>query len=217
MRHLPRAGPLRPEAADSRPILPSRGIAGPATRFQKDQCLVSELSDADLESLSGGVGGLNTQCRPGGGSNLGGSCFAAGTPVLMADGAWRPIEQVTVGSAVLSYDENLGRVTANPVTKVLHHAAEPIHRAVVEGVGRDLLLTTNHHVYSAGRFCAIRDLPPGAELFNFDLAQGEAPRRLLGLEPTDRSEPVYNFEVESAHTYFVGGVRVRNSSIGGRK
>ncbi|HQR46104.1 MAG TPA: polymorphic toxin-type HINT domain-containing protein, partial [Thermoanaerobaculia bacterium] len=118
-----------------------------------------------------------------------------------------------VGSAVLSYDEKLGRVAANPVTKVLHHAAEPIHRAVVAGVGHDLLLTTNHPFYSAGRWCAIRDLAPGAELLHFDFAQGEAPRRLLGLETTDRFEPVYNFEVECAHTYFVGGLLVHNGSI----
>ncbi len=168
-----------------------------------------ELSDGDLANLSGGVGGQNTRYR--------GSCFAAGTPVLMADGAWRPIDQVTVGSAVLSYDEEVGRVTANAVTKVLHHAAEPIHRAVVESVGHDLLLTTNHPFYSAGRWCAIRDLAPHAELLHFDPSQGEAPRRLLGLEPTDRCEPVYNFEVERTHTYFVGGLLVHNGGSVGRK
>lgn len=176
-----------------------------------------ELSDGDLASVSGGVGGLNLQRRFGGGFDFGGSCFAAGTPVLMADGAWRPIEGVTVGSAVLSYDEKLGRVTANPVTKVLHHAAEPIHRAVVEGLGHNLLLTTNHPFYSAGRWCAIRDLAPHAELFHFDPVQGEAPRRLLGLEATDRCEPVYNFEVERTHTYFVGGLLVHNGGVLGRK
>jgi hypothetical protein len=176
-----------------------------------------ELSDGDLANLSGGVRSPNSQLRPGAGPQFGGSCFAAGTPVLMADGAWRPIEQVTVGSAVLSYDENLGRVTANLVTKVLHHAAEPIHRAVVEAVGHDLLLTTNHPFYSAGRWCAIRDLAPRAELFHFDFAQGEAPRRLLGLEATDRCEPVYNFEVERAHNYLVGGLLVHNGGIGNAK
>jgi hypothetical protein len=178
-----------------------------------------ELSDGDLGNVSGGVGvaaGPDIKIRLGGGLSFRGSCFAAGTPVLMADGAWRPIEEVAVGSTVFSYDEKLGQVTANAVTKVLHHAAEPIHRAVVAGVGDDLFLTTNHPFYSAGRWRPIRDLAPGAELFHFDRAQGEAPRHLLSLQPTDRCEPVYNFEVEHAHTYFVGGLLVHNGGIGSK-
>ena len=194
------------ERADLTVVLPDPVFGGSSGQ---------ELSDADLASLSGGVGGLNPQSRVGGkGPTSAGSCFAAGTPVLMADGTSRPIEAVTVGSAVLSFDERLGRVAVNAVAKVLHHAAEPIHRAVVEGVGHDLLLTTNHPFYSAGRWRAIRDLRPEVELFHFDPAQGEAPRRLLALEPTGRCEPVYNFEVESAHTYFVAGLLVHNGGIG---
>jgi hypothetical protein len=183
-----------------------------------------ELSDDDLSAVSGGV--LYSDGLAIGGTVrvvytspiTSASCFAAGTPVLMADGSSRPIEGLCIGDAVLAYDERDRQVVTGRVSKLLVHDPEPIHRAVVEAVRDDLLLTTNHPFYSGGRWRQIRDLPLHSELYHLEPALREASaRRLLALEPTSRNEPVYNIEVDDAHTYFANGLLVHNGGVGGSK
>lgn len=160
----------------------------------------SELSDSELASVSGGVGGP--------------TCFADGTPILLADGTSRAIEAMKVGDQVLAYDERLGRVDLCSVENVLVHDDEPLSRATVEGMPNDLVLTDNHPFYVEGCWRAIRDIPPRSALFHFDPVAGEpARRRLVSLRPAARRGRVYNIEVARAHTYFVGGVLVHNGSV----
>ena len=195
--------------ADLVVVLPDPGAAGAAGQ---------ELSDDELSSISGGFGGLGsttqtqTTTKP-----PTGSCFAAGTPVLMAGGSWRSIENIAAGAAVMAFDERTRRIVATRVSELLDHRPEPIYSAVVEGVDRELLVTPNHPFYSGGRWQRIGNLPVQSELFFFDSARGAASaRRLVGFEPTGRTAPVYNFEVEEAHSYFVDGVLVHNGKIGGK-
>jgi hypothetical protein len=49
------------------------------------------------------------------------NCFVAGTPVRMADGSTRPIEEVREGDEVESRDPATGRTEAEKVTKTLRH------------------------------------------------------------------------------------------------
>ena len=140
-----------------------------------------------------------------------GPCFGAGTPVLMADGTWQPIETIGAGAAVLAFDERGQQVVTTRVSELLDHAPEPIYRATIEDLDRDLLVTPNHPFYSGGKWRRIGELAPQSELFYFDAKRGvSAPRRLLALEPTGQLAPVFNFEVEEAHTYFVDGLLVHN-------
>ncbi|GLU47106.1 hypothetical protein Nans01_14570 [Nocardiopsis ansamitocini] len=44
-----------------------------------------------------------------------GNSFVAGTPVLMADGTFKPIEQVEVGDEVAATDPGTGEQKAKPV------------------------------------------------------------------------------------------------------
>jgi hypothetical protein len=197
--------------ADLVVVLPDL-VAGGAT--------VRELSDEELSAVSGGIGGapdlsdsmrrLQIQDSP----LISGKCFAAGTPVLMADGTWQPIETIGVGAAVLGFDEKDGRVVAARVSERLEHEPDPIHRALIEGLDRELLVTSNHRFYSGGRWRPIGHLAPQSELFHFDAQRSEStPRRLLALEPTGSRAPVFNIEVEHAHSYFVDGVLVHNGKV----
>lgn len=181
------------------------------------------LSDDELSAVSGGVimqDGLVSlssirlvYTAP----SVNSYCFAAGTPVTMADGSTRPIETITVGANVLAFDERQRKVVVGRVSEFLNHEAVAIHRAVVEDIREDLLLTTNHPFYSGGGWHRIEDLPLRSELFHYDPSRREAsPRRLLALEPTGRTEPVYNLEVEEAHTYFAGGLLVHNGGALGK-
>src|SRR5262245_2400686 len=42
-------------------------------------------------------------------------CFLAGTPITMADGTTKPIEEIQVGDVVLAYDKVTGEMKPDPV------------------------------------------------------------------------------------------------------
>lgn len=141
-------------------------------------------------------------------------CFVAGTPVQMADGTTKPIEDVKVGESVLSRDQDdtagTGKVTAHKVvqtfqnvvaegTVVLHLAggesieATPGHRFFVVGRGftqTSLLAVGNAIVTRAGP--STNGKPSSVIVERVEVKPGRA--------------TVYNLEVEGSHTFFVGTV-----------
>jgi len=142
-------------------------------------------------------------------------CFAAGTPVLMADGTSRAIETLAVGDEVLAYDETARRVVGRRVLQCHDHAADATFRARIAGLREDLVVTAQHRFYVAGRgeWVRLAELEVGTELFHFDAALREAsPRRLEHVEPAE-NVPVYNLSVEEHPSYFVAGVLVHNTKI----
>jgi hypothetical protein len=182
------------------------------------------LSDAELSSVTGGIllspelTTLEPTLSPITYSTplTAGACFAAGTLVLMADRSWRAIEMIGPGAMVLGFKERTGSIVPARVSRRVDHAPEPIYRATLDQSDRDLFVTGNHPFYSDGRWCAIDELETPSALYGFDANGGtSSPRRLLALELAGRTEPVYNIEVDDAHTYFAGGVLVHNG--GGMK
>ena len=178
-----------------------------------------ELTDDELSAVSGGVVTLESSVSLNQPVRLSspvmpGPCFAAGTPVLLADGTTRPIETITVGTRVLAYDDRAGGIVAATVSQRLEHGPERLYRAAFEQATRDLLVTSNHPVYSDGRWQAIGSLAVPSELQAFDeAARQAAPRRLLAFEATVHHEPVYNLEVENVHSYFADGVLAHNGRV----
>ena len=74
-------------------------------------------------------------------------CLAEDEPVLMADGAWRPIKDVRVGDAVATFDPSTHVAGA---TKVTAHLRAPTDKAMVEiqtAGGRAVRLTVDHRVF----------------------------------------------------------------------
>ena len=182
-----------------------------------------QLSDEDLSAVSGGIISPAQQARFIKGSVnpgtpfLPGACFAAGTPVVLADGSSRSIEMIVAGTRVLAFDDQARNVVATTVSQRLEHAPEPIYRAAVDEVERGLLVTPNHPFYSGDRWRPIGELAVQSELWAFDArTHGAAPRRLLAFEPTGQIAPVYNLEVEDVHNYFVDGVLVHNGKVLGK-
>lgn len=178
-----------------------------------------ELSDDELSAVSGGVVTLESSVSLNQPVRLTspvmpGPCFAAGTPVLLADGSTRPIEAITVGTRVLAYDDRTHQIVATTVSQRLEHGPERIYRASLEQMPHDLLVTPNHPVYSGGRWQAIGTLSIASELHAFDEAGRQAtPRRLREFQATAHHEPVYNLEVEDVHSYFAHGVLVHNGRV----
>jgi len=72
----------------------------------------------------------------------GGCCFVAGTKITMADGSIKPIEDVTLGDRVLSYDVSSGEFSSWAV-KMLGRPVHPIY-IINDGL---LKLTADHPIF----------------------------------------------------------------------
>lgn len=150
-------------------------------------------------------------------------CFAAGTPVRMADGVWKPIETVQPGERVLCASENdpEGATAAKRVIQVYHNP--PVEICEVH-LGDALIRTTPNHPFCicARGWIAASTLRPGDELRSLD----GRPVVVTSSRSTGLAEPVFNLQIADQHTYFVGvgnnssvacGVLVHNQSAPERR
>jgi hypothetical protein len=125
------------------------------------------------------------------------SCFAAGTPVRARDGL-RPIESIRPGDRVLCQDASTGALTFEPVL-VAHHNPPSSTVQLTLDDGEVLVPSVYHRFWICGQ---------GWEMARA-LKPGDALRIRGGRATVARSEPggvvpVYNLDVASAHTFFVG-------------
>jgi hypothetical protein len=128
--------------------------------------------------------------------------FAAGTPVLMADGTQRPIEDVHVGDLVTATDPTTATTGGYPVTRLITGAGTKEMVAITTH-DRTLRATAQHPFWAAEQRTWI---DAG------DLATGDTLRRpdatKLSIDAvhhyTERGTTVYNLTVADAHTYYAG-------------
>ena len=130
-----------------------------------------------------------------------GNCFVAGTPVLMADGTLKSIEQVRAGDMVASKDPLTGKQSAKRVLYTFRRLA-PVILSLTLGNGESIGTTPGHPfaTSSRGNFVLAGNLPLKSELQEFD-----GHTTTLAAENTSAlATPIFNFEVQDWHTYFVG-------------
>ena len=130
-----------------------------------------------------------------------GICFAAGTPVVLADGTTKPIEQIQPGDQVLSAPEDDAEATptAKAVERVFHNPPSELIRLTI--AGQELRCTPPHLFYVKEKgWTAAQDLQIGDHLRTPD-ARWVA---ISAKEDQPQPEPVFNFRVADYHTYFVG-------------
>ncbi|MFC4158648.1 eCIS core domain-containing protein [Chitinimonas lacunae] len=139
------------------------------------------------------------------------SCFAADTPVTLADGSSRPISELAVGDQLLSYNEREKRLEARRVETI--HAAPPATMlALAFSDGTILHVTPAHKLSGPQGWLAAAELRAGDVLWSF--AQSD-PARLTSktLAAVSNAPPrgtVYDLSVEATHTYFAAGVLAHN-------
>jgi len=176
----------KPEVAKAKPAEAKPVEAKPAEAKSKDDALAS--NDA-----GGCAGALCT--RPG-------SCFVAGTPVWTDHGVV-PIESLEAGEMVLARDPESRETSYRPVVTRFVRDDRPITNLTLEnesGTAEHVRTTAEHPFAVVGRgFVSAGELAPG------DLVETAAgPARVEALFTEAIPERVYNFEVASFHTYFVG-------------
>jgi RHS repeat-associated protein len=139
-----------------------------------------------------------------GAAGAGATCFLGGTPILMADGSTKSIEQVRIGDMVMSFDEkSLTKVPAK-VTQMFDGETAKEY-LLVNG---HLMVTPNHQVYSKGGWIEIGKAVPGDILLDRDL--NEVAIMKIEKITAQNAVSVYNLEVEGQHNYFAGGYLVHN-------
>jgi len=137
-----------------------------------------------------------------GGVCMGGSCFGAGTPVATPDGD-RPIETIAPGDLVMARDPETGLTEPRRVAHlIVTPDREVLDLALAhdDGTVETLVVTPEHPFFREGSgFVPAASLEAGDAIVT---ASGHV--RVRSLATSAARITVYNFEVEVAHTYFVG-------------
>src|SRR5262249_32264899 len=131
-----------------------------------------------------------------GGSN----CFVAGTLVQTPEGP-QPIEQIRAGDVVISEDEATGAVVLEPVLATFVTEDRDVVDVYLRGAPRPVRATPGHRFFTRDAGWVVTEaLLPDEPLVALDGSVVLVDR----LEAEGATSTVYNFEVESTHTYFVG-------------
>ena len=128
------------------------------------------------------------------------ACFTKGTPVLMADGTHRAIEQIKVGDLVMSRDEATGATSAQKVVQTFEKQAAAT--LVLHLKNGETIETTPEHPF----YVESQGFTPAGEMgIGTSIVTRAGPSATLASSQVrERAATVYNFEVENTHTYFVG-------------
>ncbi len=140
-------------------------------------------------------------------SSTGGSCFPAGSKILMPHGH-KNIEDIKLGDKVLTWNFDESRMDETKVTDVLaHHARETI---VIKTTKGDVTTTEEHPFWNGDKWVAAGKLKAGDSVIYHQI--GEL-AEITAVEKGEKHD-VYNFHVVSpAHNYFVDGFLVHNMKM----
>ncbi|MEU9153305.1 Hint domain-containing protein [Streptomyces sp. NPDC048417] len=130
------------------------------------------------------------------------ACFPAGTPIATADGT-KKIEDIKVGDRVWAADPVTGKQTLRRVTQLFRHTADGLVR--IHADGRDVRATSEHPFQVKGKgWVDAGDLKPGDLLEKRD----GTTVAVDGVSELPGPAQVFNFEVETDHTYYATGLDV---------
>jgi hypothetical protein len=158
-------------------------------------------------------GGSGGPYRPNWDSGRGGpGCFAAGTPILMADGSRRPIETLMAGDRVRAFDGSTAAITRVKVRNS-DHLRELRYRSPETGLLHRLQTTDEHQFYVLGddAWVAAGELAVGDTLLLPDTGAAA----LVETWRVPAASPVYNLVVADYESYFANDVLVYQE-CGGR-
>jgi len=129
------------------------------------------------------------------------ACFAAGTPVLLADGRCKPIEEIQQGDLILSASEHGPEGPTEPKSVLEVYYNRPNHLISLHLGDAVVRVTLNHPIYVRSRGWV-----PAARLRVGDELRGQDGRWLAVTDLFDNGdiEPVFNLRVAEFRTYFVG-------------
>ncbi len=127
------------------------------------------------------------------------ACFAAGTPVLRADGTEKPVEEVEVGDEVTAFNPDTGQTEARSVVDTYVHHDVPTYDVVIDHE-QSVRTTSEHPFMVVGQgWTTVRELRKGDELVRPD----GTTVTIHSVDATGDTGTVHNFEVQDLHNYYV--------------
>ncbi|BCS98768.1 hypothetical protein DSLASN_44000 [Desulfoluna limicola] len=142
-------------------------------------------------------------------------CFAEGTVVQSPHG-FTPIEQLSEGDHVWSFDEKTGEKILNQISRIYATPDRNLLELTFQGAEEmlEIIRVTPEHPFMVSKrgWTSAEELSPGDLIVSFGGKTITFKSRRQGPE----AEIVYNLEVENTHCYFVGesGLLVHNACTG---
>jgi hypothetical protein len=136
------------------------------------------------------------------------ACFAWGTPVSISSIYSEPIQNITVGTSVLSYNSSTGHIEQSQVIGTYKRWTWLTY--VIKTGSGSVTTTADHPFYTGnGTFVLAENLDAGE---NVGVYQNSTIRftKILSIEISFAPQLMYNLEVNDTHTYFAGGFAVHN-------
>ena len=177
------------------------GIVGGAT-----SAAMAAVDGAPLETilLEGAKGALTSVILHG----LFASCFPRNTKIL-TDKGLLPIELITVGTLVESYNIYTKEIEYKPVKDVYKNYATSFTNVLLSD-GETITSTSNHPYYipELNTYISANELEKGMKVLN---DEGQL-LEIIDINSFYQEQEVYNLNVEDNHNYFVGedGILVHN-------
>ncbi|MFA6391350.1 MAG: alpha-2-macroglobulin family protein [Patescibacteria group bacterium] len=138
-----------------------------------------------------------------------GGCFVQGTPILMADGTTKPIEQIKENDRILTRSsENNSEMVPAHISKTFEHLVDEY--LIINGT---LEITPNHILWVNGSWQSAESIKIGDWLLN---ANNE---RVMVETINKKVAPVfvYNLSVDQYHTFIASNIYVHNDKGDARK
>ncbi len=158
------------------------------------------VSYGSYGSVYSSLVGIRNSTRTGGGG--GGGCFLEGTPITLADGTKKAIEQIAVGDRILTREGPLSNtLVTDSVTKV--------HRHVVSEyltINDILHITPVHRILINNKWDTASTITLGDRL----LGEDGKPIIVRSIVRHTGSFKVYNLTTKTFHTFLASGVYVHN-------
>ena len=135
------------------------------------------------------------------------SGFGADTPVLMVDGARKPISKIKEGDWVVSFDPITKEIVPGKVTNTWYQVTNDVLNVQVEGK-QDLLVASKQRFFTAnGEFKAA----PDAE----SVLSEDGKARKISASKAKGKTKIYDITVDRTHSFYADGLMVHNGGGGG--
>ena len=133
------------------------------------------------------------------------TCFLADTPINMADGSVKNIQNVNVGDEVISFDESTKKLASAKVSEVFHHVGDDMSESYLI-INDNIRITSNHPLYINGKW----EQAGNAEIGDNLLGINGMPVAIQSIETVNEKVQTYNLEVDIYHNYFAEGILAHN-------
>ena len=195
-------------------------------KYKSDNLNINVFPSATVSQSLGDLGQVVQQLNPTitqtQASQGGGGCFVAGTQVTLSNGTTMNIEDVTVGTEVLTFNESSNVIESGVVNALIRPIATDIIYMTLSN-GTELRSTQDHPYMTTEGWASYNPAATlayhGMEVLQltsdsvlYDLDHAEVNITQIFAYSTIEHE-VYNLEIGTNHTYYANGILVHNKMV----